>query len=310
MNVWKRLRFPQRVLNPKKENVMKNRNTREQQTTRGARLVACAMALGMTFTVALLQAAQDDDPTPLPQPVISVKSFIPPAVFQAAGPKIASIQSTVDHYRAELGDPNNGNQPGPLASGRREINWDGGGSADTSLGPTPFTLFLNSRGARMTTPGTGFVQAPLDGLVTTFGNPTYADIFQPFSLLRLFSPIESRVTVVDFFLPGSNGSIPAGTTGFGLVLTDVDQPEGSVKRLLGSTVIEYFDVHGRLLYKGFAPASPGDASVTFFGVVFEEPVIARVRIRTGDEAPGLDDARRRDIVMMDDFIYGEPVEIQ
>jgi len=289
---------------------MKNCNTKEPKTPRGIRLVACVMALGMNFTVALPQAAHADDVTPPPVPASRQKRFVPPAVFQAAGPKIASIQSTVDQYRAELGEPNNGNQPGPLAGGRREINWDGGGSADTSLGPTPFTVFLNSRGAQMTTPGTGFVQAPLDGLVATFGNPTYADIFQPFSLLRLFSAIESRVTVVDFFLPGSNGSIPALTAGFGLVLTDVDQPEGSSRRLFGSTIVEYFDVQGKLLYRGFAPASPGDASVSFLGVVFDEPVIAHVRIRTGDDQPGGNDERRRDIVMMDDFIYGELVEIQ
>ncbi len=310
MNVWKGLRFPQRGLNAKKENVMKNGNTKEPQTTRSARLVACVIALGMTFTVALLQAAHDDGVTPPTVSARSVKTFIAPAVFQASGPKIASIQSTVDQYRAELGDPNNGNQAGPLATGRREINWDGGGSADTSLGPTPFTVFLNTRGARMTTRGTGFVQAPLDGLVSTFGNPTYADIFQAFSPLRLFSPIESRVTIVDFFLPGSNGSIPARTKGFGVVLTDVDQPEGSNRRQFGSTIVEYSDVEGRLLYKSFAPASPGDASLNFLGVVFDEPVIARVRIRTGDERPGRDDTRQRDIVVMDDFIYGEPVEIQ
>ena len=40
-----------------------------------------------------------------------------------------SIQAKVDAFRAALGNPNNGNNPGPLNSGRREINWDGGGSS-------------------------------------------------------------------------------------------------------------------------------------------------------------------------------------
>ncbi len=40
---------------------MKNCNTKEQQTTRGIRLVAWVIALGMTFTVALPQAAHADD---------------------------------------------------------------------------------------------------------------------------------------------------------------------------------------------------------------------------------------------------------
>ena len=66
----------------------------------------------------------------------------PPVVFQAAGPNIASIQSMVDAFRAALGGINNGNVPGPLPGGRREINWDGGGSTATSPAPTPFDGFL------------------------------------------------------------------------------------------------------------------------------------------------------------------------
>jgi hypothetical protein len=54
------------------------------------------------------------------------------------------------------------------------------------------------------------------------------------------------------------------------------------------------------------PASPGDASLSFFGIVFNKAKIARVKITTGNRAPGRNDTRRRDIVMMDDFLYGEP----
>src|SRR5262245_34931703 len=149
-----------------------------------------------------------------------------PRIFQAAGPNAASIQSAVDQYRAALGAVNNGNTPGPLTSGRREINWDGGGSTATSPGPTPFTVFLQTRGALITTPGTGFVQAPLDGLVATFNNPTYATIFQPFSPVRLFSAVGSNRTEVEFFVPGSQGAVAATVTGFGAVFADVDQPAG------------------------------------------------------------------------------------
>ena len=56
----------------------------------------------------------------------------------------------------------------------------------------------------------------------------------------------------------------------------------------------------------FVPASFGDASVSFLGVVFHNPWVYQVRIRTGRVAPGPDDAPPEDIVMMDDFIYGEP----
>ncbi len=243
------------------------------------------------------------------------KPLVLPSVFQAAGPTLASIQSSVDQYRAALGAVNNGNNPGPRDSGRREINWDGGGSTATSPGSTPFTVFLNTRGANITTPGTGFVQAPREGLATTFGNLTYASIFQAFSPVRLFSPLGSNKTEVEFFQPGSGSDIPATTTGFGAVFSDVDRPNGSgplgrIGNLLASTHIEYFDKDGDLLFVGVVPASPGDASLSFFGIVFGDARIARVKITTGDRAPGGNDTRRRDIVMMDDFLYGEPKAIQ
>jgi hypothetical protein len=233
------------------------------------------------------------------------KDFVPPSVFQAAGTSAASIQSTVDQFKAALGGINNGNNPGPLTSGRREINWDGGGSTATSPAPTPFEGFLVSRGGLFTTPGTGFVQAPVDGLVTTFGNASYANIFQAFSPVRLFSPVGSNVTDVDFFIPGGTG-IQAETTGFGAVFSDVDTPDGRPAFRRGSTVIEFYDSDYRLLYRSDVPPSPGDRSLSFFGAIFPDARIAKVRIIAGDVEPGEDDGRRKDIVVMDDFIYGEP----
>src|SRR4030095_1316873 len=52
-------------------------------------------------------------------------------IFDDAGANTVAIQDTVDAFRAALGNPNNMNNPGPLATGRREINWDGGGPAGT-----------------------------------------------------------------------------------------------------------------------------------------------------------------------------------
>jgi hypothetical protein len=242
---------------------------------------------------------------------ISAAAFDAPAVFQAAGPNIASIQATVDQYRLAIGGINNGNAPGPLPTGRREINWDGGGSTATSPGPTPFLVFLNTRGAFIETPGgTGFVQAPLDGLVTTFGNPSYATIFQPFSPVRLFSPVGSRITEVTFAIPGTAGALAATTRGFGAIFTDVDQPNGDAGKkradTRGSTVIRYLGEAGELLYSTLVPASPGDASLSFLGILFGDPRVARVVIFAGNANPGKNDAGGTDIVMMDDFIYAEP----
>src|SRR5687768_18560647 len=71
--------------------------------------------------------------------------FVPATVFQAAGPTKESIQGTVDEFRAALGEPDNLNAAGPLAGGRREINWDGGGANNTTAPVTPFNVFLNTR---------------------------------------------------------------------------------------------------------------------------------------------------------------------
>jgi len=247
----------------------------------------------------------------------TTRDFVAPAVFQAAGPNAASIQSVVDAYRAALGNPNNGNA-GSLMTGHREINWDGAGGVDTSTTPpaNPFNVFLNTRGSQFTTPGIGLSQAPPSGgaqggLAVLFNNPSYATIFKPFSNFRLFTPVGSNITDALFFVPGSGGSIPASVSGFGAVFTDVDRPDGSGPgekhgNRGASTLVEFFGANGELLFSSFVPASPGDGNLSFFGVVFNDARIARVRITTGDTAPGPDDDRKNDIVMMDDFIYGEP----
>ena len=254
--------------------------------------VATVGFLFLALSVAVLQSVRAQG--------YSGKDFVAPTVFQAAGPTISSIQGSVDQFRAALG-------------AKREINWDGNASSATAVVSTPFAGFQVSRGALFSTPGTGFVQAPLSGLASTFGNASYETIFQTFSPLRLFSPIGSNVTDTQFFVPGG-GNIPATTRGFGAVLTDVDQPDGSGPGTKhgnrgASTLFQYFSVNGELLFSSFVPAAPGDGSLSFFGVVFNDARIARVRITSGDTAPGPDDEGKHDVVMLDDFIYGEPQAI-
>ena len=149
---------------------------------------------------------------PICQTAQAQGKLVPPIIFQAAGPTAESIQSTVDAYRAALGDPNNANNPGPLASGRREINWDGGGPDRLTTAPvTPFNVFLNTRGGQFTTLGIGLSQAPPaggpeGGLEVLFNNPTYGATFSAFSPLRLFTPVGSNLTEAVFFVPGTNGA--------------------------------------------------------------------------------------------------------
>lgn len=246
--------------------------------------------------------------------------FVAPAVFQAAGPNIASIQSAIADFRTALGDPNNLNATNELNVGRREINWDGAVPTDVTTAPVnPFNTFLNTRGAQFTTPGIGLSQGPPSGgpqggLAAIFGNASYATEFRAFSALRLFTPVGSNVTDTAFFVAGSNGTVRAVVTGFGAVFTDVDQPDGSgpgTKRgnRGSSTLLQYFDADGRLLFSSFAPASPGKGGFSFLGIKFNDPRIASVRIIAGNVAPGPNDDPANDVVLMDDFIYGEPHQL-
>ena len=266
----------------------------------------CALLMILPAPIPPTVQAQDNTP----------KESVPVAVFQAAGPNAAAIQGVVDAYRLALGDLN-GNAAGPLAAGRRQIDWDGGGGVDTVTAPvTPFNVFLNTRGAQFTTPGIGLSQAPPSGgaqggLVGLFGNASYGTEFATFSPLRLFTPVGSNVTEALFFIPGSQGGIRATVRGFGAVFSDVDEPDGSGPGKKhgnrgASTLIEFFDINGRLLFSSFVPASPGSRGLSFFGIKFEDARIATVRITTGHTAPGPNDDEKHDIVMMDDFIYGEP----
>ena len=241
-----------------------------------------------------------------------------PILFTASGANASDIQSTVDAFRAALGNPDNGNG-GPSATGHREINWDGGGATNGTAAVTPFTVFQNTRGATFTTPGAGLTQTPITGGTVDIApsiagqqnnlsdlNAGYAAAFKTFSPVRLFAPIGSTITDGTFSIPGTGGTVPAGLSGFGVVFTDVD--------ILGSTSIEFFDFRGDSLGKFNAPCgsgaicSPTSGTLSFLGVIFSPEQITRVRITSGnaDLGLGLTDSATVDAVAMDDFIFAEP----
>ena len=133
-------------------------------------------------------------------------------------------------------------------------------------------------------------------------NPAYAGEFNVFSPPKLFTARGSTVTDVQFVVAGSNTQ--ALVTGFGSVFADVG--------LAHSTTIEYFDAAGNRLAKLTSPQRTDAKGLSFIGVVFEVPIVARVRITSGNTPidPNVTDnvstGGNRDIVVMDDFIYGEP----
>jgi uncharacterized repeat protein (TIGR01451 family) len=226
-----------------------------------------------------------------------------------SGANAAAIQSTVDSFRNDLGTLNPNVAGSALGGGRREINWDGVPAPFAAPNSFPPDFFnVNSpRGVVFSTPGTGFQVSGATGdsgagqpAAARFGNiqPTYTANFQTFSPQRLFTAIGSNVTDVNFFLAGS--ATPGFSSGFGAVFTDVERAN--------ATSIEFFNQNGASLGKQFVPTSPG-GGLTFFGISFSnarDRVLTRVRITTGEAALGAVEGAN-DLVVMDDFIYGEPV---
>lgn len=235
-----------------------------------------------------------------------------PTVFSVIGTNPAGIQATVDAFRASLGALN-ANIAGSFGSGRREINWDGVPDAFAASNGLPANFFnVNSpRGVVFSTPGTGFqVSADSDNPTSTpilFNNLLTGPIaesgvgnFQVFTAQRLFTAIGSNITDVDFFIPGS--TTEALTRGFGVVFTDTD--DGSIS----ITGMEFFDAADVSLGSFLALANGDNQNLSFLGVDFGTAIVSRVRITSGKCAiPTPSGICTEDVVVMDDFIYGEPV---
>jgi hypothetical protein len=215
-------------------------------------------------------------------------------VFTATG----DISPTLVEFRAALGDPPNGGTPGPLTAGRREIKCDGA-PADM---PGDFFNTTVKAGAIFTTDGSGFHNSADDFADI---NPNYADDFNDFSFPKTFMPIGSASLTTTFRVPGSE--TPAATRGFGLVFSDVERE--------GAASIMLFDAEGRSLGRYNAPVRSDEDGFSFVGVVFESPIVAQVRITSGQRALGADvqdlsDGGNLDLVVMDDYLYAEPQEIR
>jgi hypothetical protein len=227
-----------------------------------------------------------------------------PQIFEASGATPADIQTEVNAFRTFLG-ANNG-VGGTFPTGRREINWDGVPEAFSAPNLLPANFFNSNspRGVVFFTLGTGF-QVSANSINSTntpvrFGNifPVYPALFSTFSAQKLFTALESNITENLFFQPGTTHS--ATVKGFGAVFTDVNADH--------STKIEYFDVNGNLLFsRDVLPGPTNRGSLSFLGVGFDTASVFLVRITSGNrilKVPNMD------VVVMDDFIYGEPQPLQ
>lgn len=218
-----------------------------------------------------------------------------------------NVTTAVADYGTLLGSLNPnvvGEQPG----GRREINWDAVPALATNTNTFPADFFNQpvtgrARGAVFSTDGSGFRVSDNDFFDV---NTEYADEFNAFSPIKTFAAVESNFTDVQFFVAGTTTS--ALSSGFGVVFSDVDEA--------GSAAIKLIGADGRSFGEFFAPVCAGGFS--FVGVAFDSPVINRVEIKSGKGVLGSgladvsdrDHEGARDLVVMDDFIYGEPRRLE
>jgi len=246
----------------------------------------------LAVTAVAVAAACSSDKVTSPPPVT-----VPVAtVFTASG----DIAATVDNFRNALG-ASNGATAGEQPTGRREITWDGAGANPFDNQDNFPADFFNTNvksGAVFTTSGTGFRN---DSTAFDEVNASYASQFTFFSAKKIFAPVGSNQLDQLFEVAGQ--PTPAVSRGFGIVLSDVDLAE--------KTTIELFARDGSSLGIYGAPIRTDAAGLSFVGVTYADPIIARVRITLGTGALGanvndITNGGTLDLVVLDNLIYGEP----
>ena len=246
----------------------------------------------IVISLITISCNKNDYDNPAPQ--------IQSTIVKASG----DITSALDEFRLLLGDPLN-TAPGNT-TGRREINWDGVPANLTNNDNFPFDFFNSTdptvgngrkRGLVYQNTGTSF---RVDSTDFSGIDNSYAAQFDAFSPKRVFTYLGNNVTDIVFKVPGTNTD--AHVKGFGLILSDVDNPN--------STTLEFFNGLKSLgVFK--APVRTGATSFSFLGVYFPNEKVTRVRITTGNGVlsagvKDVSDGGTKDLVVMDDFFYSEP----
>lgn len=234
---------------------------------------------------------------------LASSAIVCPAVtfFEAVGSSPASITPTRDAFRAAIGGGTVAGANGDFGGVRREINWDGVPNilSDPNFLPGNFFNATSPRGVVLSTPGSGLLVSANAGS----SNPTlfgFSSDLQTFSSQKLFSPVNSNIVDVTFFLPGT--TTVALTSAFGLIFTDVE--------VAGSASLDFFDQSNNLIVSRNALAG-GNHGLTFLGGMMGagDGQISRVRITSGSNrlvSNGVLGELSPDFVVMDDFIYATP----
>jgi hypothetical protein len=222
-------------------------------------------------------------------PDLSLKAPVP-MVYTAAGANAAALQATVDEFREAVGPLNAPGVASANPRGRREINWDGVPDGDFAFD------FFNKTSPR------GMVLSSADRAIEGFRVGSgeqlgYARV-KSFSGAKVFVTTGTNTYDCDFFVPGTERRGPVSA--FGAVFANVALPF--------STWIEFFGTDGGSLGRYYV--RPNAGGLSFAGVVFENKIIAKVRVSPGTAILGeLDEPSitGRNLVAMDDFIFGEPL---
>jgi hypothetical protein len=200
-------------------------------------------------------------------------------VFSAAG----DITTKLNEFRSQLGTLNTTTG---LTSGRREINWDG----------VPDSPVARQRGLVYD----GADEAMVSKTQFAEINAPAASEFSAFSGTKTFAVTNALVWPVSFRVAGQ--TTPATIKGFGAVFSDVDKAT--------STYIEFFH-NERSLGKFFAPVHDHTGSFSFLGVYFPAETVTHVKLghegRLRDGAKDITQGGPADLIILDDFIYSEPV---
>ena len=191
-------------------------------------------------------------------------------VLTANSHNAEGLEGTVNAFQALLGGDNNGNAAGPIANGRRQINWDAGvvpfdmpANFFNNAGvfpPTRGAVFSTNAGNEFRVSNSNLVKNPGDPVDNLFDslNSDYANQFISFSNDRIFTPVGTNVMNVKFFVPATD--IAATVKGFGAVFTDVD--------IAGTTKLDFYNVADDLVGTEFAEVK--DGGLSFVGASFDD----------------------------------------
>jgi hypothetical protein len=217
-------------------------------------------------------------------------------IFKASG----NIEQQVNAFRTALGTLNT--TPGQ-SSGRREINWDGipDSLLDHSL-PKNFFNPVDQNASASLQRGLVYDKGEFQVSATRFStiNNEAAAEFTPFSGTKVFSNVNSFEWPIGFQVAGE--TTEASVSAFGMVFSDVDREQ--------SVSLEFFQ-GDESLGSFFVPAQTPERKFSFLGVQFTNRKITKVVVRhEGRLSDGQKDVSQggpKDLIVIDDLIYSEPV---